>query len=88
MTTPVPTLPDLFPTSSSLLPVTGLAAMIVIVTIVALIRADKKDVPQIFASFAAAFGFRKNQSRAGLPDTPRGIDEAQSTRPLEGEEKA
>ncbi|WP_157122204.1 hypothetical protein [Nocardia violaceofusca] len=87
MSTPVPTLPDLF-TVSSLLPVTVLTAMIVVVTIVALCRADKKDVPQIFASFAAAYGFRKSQSRDDLSGTSRGIDEAQSTRPLEGEEKA
>ena len=87
MSTPVSTLPDLF-TASSLLPMTVLAAMIVIVTIVALCRADKKDVPQIFASFAAAFGFRKSQSRTDLSGTSRGIAEAQSARPAEGEEKA
>jgi hypothetical protein len=34
-------------------------AAIVTVTIVALVRADKQDIPQVFGSFAAAFGFRK-----------------------------
>lgn len=41
-------------------------AAILIVTIVALVRADKRDIPQVFGSFAAAFGFRK--TTPALPD--------------------
>lgn len=32
--------------------------MVVVVTVIALVRANRDDVPRIFAAFASAFGFR------------------------------
>lgn len=58
---------------------------VVLVTVIALIRADRDDVPKVFELFAGAFGFRKpttdrptdsgldvhNERSDSLPETKR-----------------
>ncbi|MBF6278058.1 hypothetical protein [Nocardia nova] len=87
MTTLVPTLAAPLGTEGATPPLLVLAAMVIIVTIVALLRADKKDIPQIFASFATAFGFHRNQGHTSGTGASREAGQAQNARPIEDEEK-
>lgn len=41
------------------------------VTLVALCRAKREDIPRIFESFAAAFGFRKFEEPGSATGTPQ-----------------
>ncbi|MEV0544384.1 hypothetical protein [Nocardia salmonicida] len=44
-------------------PVVLLLGAIVLVTVIALVRANRDDVPRVFESFAGSFGFRKPLQR-------------------------
>ena len=48
--------------AAGLWPLLILVLAVVGVTAVALLRAEKQDIPEVFASFAQAFGFRRNLS--------------------------
>ncbi len=39
-------------------PVVVFLGVVVVVTVIALVRANRDDVPRVFAAFASAFGFR------------------------------
>ncbi|MCC3318359.1 hypothetical protein [Nocardia africana] len=43
-------------------PMVVFTAMVGVVTLIALMRADREDIPEIFASFAAAFGIHRRRS--------------------------
>lgn len=88
MSTPVPTLAARFALQPDMLPLLVLAAIVAIVTIVALCRADREDIPQIFASFATAFGFHRSHGPADRDDTAHDTSEPHNLRPLGDEEKA
>ncbi|MBF6209268.1 hypothetical protein IU483_35255 [Streptomyces gardneri] len=74
---------------SSLMSVTAgpllvLAFVVLVVTVIALCRAEKQDVPKIFASFAQAFGFHKaTEGQGDRPETEPTSIEEETGRPEE-----
>ncbi len=63
--------------AAGLWPLLILVLAVVGITAVALLRAEKQDIPAVFASFAQAFGFRRS---LGGPATQGG---GQVTAPVE-----
>ncbi|WP_433734843.1 hypothetical protein ACQP0C_42070 (plasmid) [Nocardia sp. CA-129566] len=64
--------------AAGLWPLLILVLAVVGITAVALLRAEKQDIPAVFASFAQAFGFRRS---SGGPVIHGGDDKA--TAPVE-----
>ncbi|MBL1079728.1 hypothetical protein JK358_35540 [Nocardia sp. 2] len=57
-----------------------------LVSIIAVCRAEKADVPQVFASFAHAFGFHSASGTVtDTEDTPSDSDTAEIDRTAEGQ---
>ncbi|MFE3023387.1 hypothetical protein [Nocardia tengchongensis] len=51
-------------TSAVVMPLLLLAGVVLLVTLVALLRAEKDDIPRVFASFAEAFGVHRRPKHA------------------------
>ncbi|WP_280338633.1 hypothetical protein [Nocardia neocaledoniensis] len=45
-------------TALAVWPVTAFLGVVFVVTVIALVRAERNDVPRIFAAFVGGFGFR------------------------------
>ncbi|MFI6960009.1 hypothetical protein ACIBJI_41905 [Nocardia sp. NPDC050408] len=55
--------------AAGVFPATVFLGVVTVVTVIALCRADRGDVPKIFASFTSAFGFHKHsKSDAAVTD--------------------
>lgn len=57
--------------AAGLWPLLILVLAVVTVTVVALLRADPRDIPAVFGAFARAFGFHSVDEREDPRDTER-----------------
>ncbi|MGV9679190.1 hypothetical protein ACWDSJ_28245 [Nocardia sp. NPDC003482] len=73
-------------TAMNIWPLVCLLLAVVTVTVIALMRADRKDIPEVFAAFAQAFGIHRTAAR------PKDSEETGMLRPADtekpGEEEA
>ncbi|MFD4358046.1 hypothetical protein ACFWPX_36275 [Nocardia sp. NPDC058518] len=68
-------------------PVVLLLGAIVLVTVIALVRANRDDVPRVFESFAGSFGFRKPLQRDVAENTGAGAHDRVGTRADQGDDR-
>ncbi|WP_147139602.1 hypothetical protein [Nocardia ninae] len=70
--------------SAGVSPLLALAVSVTVVTIVALCRTKKEDIPRVFEAFASAFGIHRHPDCSG-PE--RGGDAEEPTDPVQDEER-